>query len=123
MKIWLSGIYEFFLRYKNIWAEVWKIRKELDHPNRKKDESEFLPAHLELIETPVSKKPRLIAYLIMLFLVVAIVLASVSKVEIVATAPGKLTFSGRSKEIKRLKTPLYKKFSLKMGSLWKKGNY
>lgn len=52
MKIWLSGIYEFFLRYKNIWAEVWKIRKELDHPNRKKDESEFLPAHLELIENP-----------------------------------------------------------------------
>lgn len=55
MKMWISGIYEFFLRYKNIWMEVWKIRKELDHPNRKKDENEFLPAHLELIETPVSK--------------------------------------------------------------------
>lgn len=121
MKIWLSGIYEFFLRYKNIWAEVWKIRKELDHPNRKKDESEFLPAHLELIETPVSKKPRLIAYLIMLFLVVAIVLASVSKVEIVATAPGKLTFSGRSKEIKPIENAIVQEIFVKDGQFVEKG--
>lgn len=121
MKIWLSGIYEFFLRYKNIWVEVWKIRKELDHPNRKKDESEFLPAHLELIETPVSKKPRLIAYLIMLFLAVAIVLASVSKVEIVATAPGKLTFSGRSKEIKPIENTIVQEIFVKDGQFVEKG--
>lgn len=121
MKIWLSGIYEFFLRYKNIWVEVWKIRKELDHPNRKKDESEFLPAHLELIETPVSKKPRLIAYLIMLFLALAIILASVGKVEIVATATGKLAFSGRSKEIKPIENAIVENIFVKDGQFVEKG--
>lgn len=43
----------------------------------KKDENEFLPAHLELIETPVSKRPRLITYLIMLFLLLAIIISNV----------------------------------------------
>ncbi|EXI62751.1 hemolysin D [Mannheimia granulomatis] len=121
MKIWISGIYEFFLRYKNVWKEVWKIRKELDHPDRKKDESEFLPAHLELIETPVSKKPRLIAYLIMLFLALAIIIASVGKVEIVATATGKLAFSGRSKEIKPIENAIVKEIFVKDGQFVEEG--
>lgn len=121
MKMWISGLYEFFLRYKNIWMEVWKIRKELDHPNRKKDENEFLPAHLELIETPVSKKPRLIAYLIMLFLALAILLASIGKVEIVATAPGKLAFSGRSKEIKPIENAIVENIFVQDGQFVEKG--
>lgn len=54
MKTWLMGFSEFLLRYKLVWSETWKIRKQLDTPVREKDENEFLPAHLELIETPVS---------------------------------------------------------------------
>lgn len=51
MKTWLMGFSEFLLRYKLVWSETWKIRKQLDTPVREKDENEFLPAHLELIET------------------------------------------------------------------------
>lgn len=55
MKLWINGLIDFFRHYCHIWHEVWKTRKQLDTPIRQKDENEFLPAHLELIETPVSK--------------------------------------------------------------------
>ncbi|MBH5326246.1 HlyD family type I secretion periplasmic adaptor subunit [Salmonella enterica] len=121
MKIWLTGIYEFFLRYKLVWSDTWKVRKQLDVPAREKDENEFLPAHLELIETPVSKLPRLVAYLIMVFLVVAIILSVLGKVEIVATANGKLALSGRSKEIKPIENSIVKDILVTEGELVKRG--
>ncbi|MBW5840058.1 HlyD family type I secretion periplasmic adaptor subunit [Yersinia enterocolitica] len=122
MKIWLMGFYEFLLRYKLVWRETWKIRHKLDTPVREKDENEFLPAHLELIETPVSKRPRLIAYFIMAFLAIAIVLSVLGKVEIIATANGKLTLSGRSKEIKPIENSIVKEIMVKEGELVKKGH-
>ncbi|WP_080525124.1 HlyD family type I secretion periplasmic adaptor subunit [Vibrio parahaemolyticus] len=121
MKTWFMGLYAFLLRYKIVWSETWKIRHQLDAPVREKDENEFLPAHLELIETPVSKKPRLIAYFIMAFLLIAIVLSIVGKVEIVATANGKLTSSGRSKEIKPIENSIVKEILVKEGEYVKKG--
>ncbi|ABY69900.1 HlyD family type I secretion periplasmic adaptor subunit [Actinobacillus pleuropneumoniae] len=121
MKLWILGLGEFFQRYRNIWREIWKIRKQLDTPARQKDENEFLPAHLELIETPISKKPRLIAYLIMLFLFLAIVISIISKVEIVASATGKLVFSGHSKEIKPIENALVKDIFVKDGQFVEKG--
>nr|WP_276328384.1 hemolysin activation protein [Morganella morganii] len=109
MNTWLMGIRDFLARYKLVWSETWNIRHQLDTPVREKDESEFLPAHLELIETPVSKRPRLVAYFIMAFLSIAIILSILGKVEIVATANGKLTLSGRSKEIKPIENSIVKK--------------
>lgn len=122
MKAWLMVFYEFLLRYKLVWSETWKIRQQLDTPVREKDETEFLPAHLELIDTPVSKYPRLIAYLIMTFLVIAIVLSILGKVEIVATANGKLTLSGRSKEIKPIENSMVKDIMVTEGQSVKKGH-
>lgn len=121
MKTWFMGLWEFLQRYKTVWSEVWKIRHQLDTPDRESDESEFLPAHLELIETPVSKKPRLVAYLIMLFLFLALVISIVSHVEIVASASGKLTFSGRSKEIKPIENALVKEIFVQDGQFVQKG--
>lgn len=122
MKNGLIGLYDYFLRYKSVWKEAWRIRKQLDTPPRERDENEFLPAHLELIETPVSKKTRLVAYFIMLFLLLAIILAIVGKVEIVASASGKLTLSGRSKEIKPIENAIVKDILIKEGDLVKQGD-
>lgn len=122
MKTWLMGFYEFLLRYKTVWSETWKIRQQLDTPQREKDENEFLPAHLELIDTPVSRRPRLIAYFIISFLVIAVILSVLGKVEIVATANGKLTLSGRSKEIKPIENSIVKEIMVKEGQVVKKGH-
>ncbi|OQP25249.1 hemolysin D, partial [Morganella morganii] len=122
MNTWLMGIRDFLARYKLVWSETWNIRHQLDTPVREKDESEFLPAHLELIETPVSKRPRLVAYFIMAFLSIAIILSILGKVEIVATANGKLTLSGRSKEIKPIENSIVKKIMVSEGDFVKKGD-
>ena len=54
---WLA-FREFVKKYTSIWKEIWSVREQLDPPIRHKDEREFLPAHLELTEPPVSSAPK-----------------------------------------------------------------
>ena len=68
------------------------------------DESEFLPAALEIIETPPSPAARMISGSIMLFLVIALLWAIVGSVDIIATAPGKIIPTGRTKIIQPLES-------------------
>src|SRR5262245_8024459 len=68
----------------------------------RRDEREFLPAALEVLETPASPVGRAIAATIMLFAVVAIAWATFGYVDIVATAQGKVVPTGRTKTIQPL---------------------
>ncbi|HFS4511683.1 TPA: hypothetical protein ACHY6Y_005069, partial [Escherichia coli] len=53
MRFYMKGLWDLVCRYKTVFSDIWKIRHTLDAPVREKDEYAFLPAHLELIETPV----------------------------------------------------------------------
>src|SRR5437899_39932 len=64
---------------------------------RREDELAFLAAALEIVETPPSPIGRAIGATIMAVFVLALAWASFGKVDIVATAPGKVIPSGRSK--------------------------
>ncbi|EIH6654723.1 HlyD family type I secretion periplasmic adaptor subunit, partial [Escherichia coli] len=55
MRFYMKSLWDLICRYKAVFSDVWKIRHTLDAPVREKDEYAFLPAHLELIETPVSR--------------------------------------------------------------------
>ncbi len=67
-------------------------------PNaRDADELEFLPAALEIIETPASPAGRRIAGLIAAAAITAIVWASIAQVDILISAPGRIVPVGRSK--------------------------
>ena len=55
-----------------------------------RDEREFLPAALEVIETPASPVGRLLGLLIILFFCVALAWSILGRVDIIATAPGRL---------------------------------
>src|SRR5579862_9806366 len=68
-------------------------------PVRDQEEREFLPAALEIIETPASPLGRAIAATIILFFVIAIVWASIGRVDIIATAPGRVIPAGGTKII------------------------
>src|SRR5580658_4363825 len=57
-------------------------------------ESEFLPAALEIIETPASPVGRAIAVTIILFFVVALAWASLGSVDVIATAQGRIVPTG-----------------------------
>jgi len=70
-------------------------------PSRR-DELEFLPAALEIIETPAGPLGRAIGAAILAFVVIAIAWACLGHVDIIATAQGKVIPVGRIKVIQPL---------------------
>jgi hemolysin D len=72
---------------------------------RKQDTArQFLPAALEILETPASPVGRAIGATIILFFVIAIVWTVFGHVDIIATASGKIVPTGRTKTIQPLET-------------------
>ncbi|MBF7683989.1 HlyD family type I secretion periplasmic adaptor subunit [Acinetobacter sp. B5B] len=113
---------DFIQRYVKIWKQVWAIRDQLDPPKRDKDEREFLPAHLELTETPLSAAPKVAARLIMVFALLTLCWSLIGKFDIVATAQGKTSLGGRSKTIQSLETAVVDKINVHDGQMVKKGD-
>jgi hemolysin D len=62
-------------------------------------EREFLPAALEIIETPASPAGRSIGLIIVVAAITAVTWASLAKIDIVTSAPGRIIMVGRSKII------------------------
>lgn len=71
--------------------------KLLRVPRRTRDEREFLPAALEIVDTPPSPVGRAIGLTIIAVAVVAIIWACVGQVDIVATASGRIVPQGKTK--------------------------
>src|SRR6266851_2254245 len=65
----------------------------------RQDELAFLPAALEIVETPPSPIGRAISLTIVAAFCVALAWTSIGHVDIVAVAPGKIVSSGRTKVI------------------------
>jgi membrane fusion protein, hemolysin D len=68
----------------------------------RQEQLEFLPAALEIVETPVSPVGHAMAGLIMLLFAIAIGWATFGHVDVIATATGKVVPTGRSKVIQPL---------------------
>lgn len=71
---------------------------------KNKEDLEFLPAALEIQETPPLPMSRYILLAIMLFFTIAIIWASIGEVDIVGVAQGKIIPSGKVKIIQPLET-------------------
>jgi hemolysin D len=71
---------------------------------RSAEELAFLPAALEIVETPPSPVGRAIGFSIVAVLAVGLIWACIGTVDIVAIAPGKLIPSGRTKTIQPFET-------------------
>jgi hemolysin D len=67
-------------------------------------ERAFLPAALEIVETPASPSVRLTGFIICAFLVTAATWGSFGQVDLIATAPGKVVPVGRTKEVQAFET-------------------
>jgi hemolysin D len=82
---------------------------------RQSSEREFLPAALEIIETPVSPAGRIMMAAVGLLLVIAVIWASVSHIDIVATANGRVIPSGQIKLIQPLQIGVVKRIAVSDG--------
>ncbi|MBZ9797252.1 HlyD family type I secretion periplasmic adaptor subunit [Mesorhizobium sp. ES1-4] len=90
---------------------------------RRRDyETAFLPAALEVMETPPSPIGRAIGATIIAFFCLALTWATVGKVDIVATAPGRIVPDDRVKVIQPFETGVVRAIHVRDGALVKAGD-
>ena len=82
---------------------------------------EFLPATLELQETPASPVGRAIIWFIILFFSIAVAWAFIGEVDIVSVAHGKIVPSGQVKVVQPLETGVVRRILVEEGQLVEAG--
>ncbi len=122
MKHLIEAGKEFVGRYRQAFGAAWSIRDQLDPPRRSEDELAFLPARLELVESPTSPLARWTMRTIVAFFVVALSWAIIGKLDIVAVAPGKTIVSSRTKVIQPVETAVIRKILVRDGQVVKQGD-
>ncbi len=122
MSIRLHAFLDLLRRYRSVWAAAWKIRHQLDGPAKLEYELAFQPAHLELVETPVHPAPRWTARLIMLLAAAVVLIACFAKLDIVATASGKLVPNAKVKIIQPAITGVVREIAVQDGQRIKAGD-
>jgi hemolysin D len=108
MGIRADAFMDLLRRYGAVFRHAWRHRKELDPPQRRSHEAEFLPAALALQETPAHPAPRIAMWLILTFALIALLWAVVGRVDVVATAVGKIIPNDRTKIIQPLEAAVVK---------------
>lgn len=98
-RLHLSAWHDLAIRYIAAFQRAWSLRKLMDGPSYQRDEAEFLAAALALQRTPPSPAPRAAIWLISGFALLALIWAIFGKVDVVASAVGKVVPSGLSKPI------------------------
>lgn len=83
----LAALGEVCRRHVQVWRMAWGERGALAPMHRTSHELAFLPAHLELTETPLSPAPRVSAWIIMGLFCVAMLWACLGRLDMVAVAP------------------------------------
>ncbi|WP_324658479.1 HlyD family type I secretion periplasmic adaptor subunit [Burkholderia thailandensis] len=90
---------ELWGRYREVFSHAWQHRCARSVPDVNADEAEFLPAALSLQAQPVSPAGRLGARVLIALILLALLWSVFGKVDIVATATGKIIPSNRTKTI------------------------
>jgi hemolysin D len=89
---------------------------------RHRDELEFLPAALEIVETPPSPLGRATALIIAVVFGAAVAWACLGQVDIIASAHGKIVPSGRTKLIQPFETSWVRAIHVRDGDVVKEGD-
>ena len=110
-----DALREFAARYARVIRESWAQRKAMDPVQRSAQELEFLPAHLELIETPVSPASRWVMRTLIALFCVALAWACLGKLDIVAVATGKTVSTGRTKIVQPLEPGVVRRILVRDG--------
>ncbi|MDE2154859.1 MAG: HlyD family type I secretion periplasmic adaptor subunit [Xanthomonadaceae bacterium] len=121
MTMRMQAFVDVLRRYAAVSRAAWSDRKRLVPVERTAQELAFLPAQLELMDTPVSPAPRWSARIIMLLFGLAVLWACVGRLDIVAVAPGKIVPSGRTKVIQPSETSVVHRILVRDGQTVKKG--
>jgi len=118
----MSARRDLFKRYRRAWQAAWKQRKTMDAPKRERHEIEFLPAALALQDNPIHPAPRLIQWSLLAFATLALLWACLGRMDIVASASGRVVPSGKSKLIQPSSSAVVKAIHVQDGQPVKQGD-
>ena len=107
---------------KSAKAAVAVMTNILAWEHRERDEFAFLPAALEIVETPPSPIGRAIGATIIALFCVALIWATIGHVDIVTSASGKVVPSGRVKLIQPFETSVVRAIRVRDGQSVKTGD-
>ena len=109
-------------RHLDAWRTAWAEAKRQEPVNMPKGkELEFLPAVLEVQNTPPSPAGRWVGGVIIGIFTVAVLWATFGHIDIIATAQGKIVPSDRSKVVQPLESAVIKAIHVHEGSRVKQG--
>jgi hemolysin D len=108
-------------RHWRVLRESWQAQNLADAAYKERDEYEFLPAALEIIETPASPGLRRLMLITCAMLVLALLWASIGKIDIVAVAAGKTVPAGNVKIIQPIEIGAVRAIHVHNGQTVRKG--
>lgn len=117
-----DAVKEFLAHYGQAFSASWKVRSQLDPPKRSDDELAFLPAQLELIESPASPAARWTMRIVMALFCVALLWSIFGKLDIVAVAAGKTVVNSRTKVIQTTETAVVRRILVRDGQTVRRGD-
>lgn len=89
----------FFAKHWTVLKESLALERKREQTLRQREETDFLPAVLEVLETPPNPLGRVILWSLLGFVAIAIVWACLGHIDVVAAAQGKVIPRGRVKII------------------------
>ena len=108
-------------RYREAFSSAWARRHKDKGVRRKPGESDFLPAVLEVQESPPSPLARTTVYVILSFFIIAILWMTFGKTDIVVTAPGKIIPDERIKVVQAAEGGVVRKILVSDGDHVREG--
>jgi hemolysin D len=87
----------FLQRHWQVFRESLRLEKQREASATPREQTDFLPAVLEVLETPPNPLGRALLWCLLAFVAIAIVWASLGHIDVVASAQGKIIPRGRVK--------------------------
>jgi len=105
----------------DVLQDAWSNRAALGDGAQQRELAAFLPAALEIQESPPNPITRWLAWSLVVLFTLAVIWASFGKVDIVASAEGKIIPSSRVKQIQPLQKAAVQKILVTEGQTVRKG--
>lgn len=112
---------ELILRYGRVLKASWRDRGNSRRASRTPLERQFLPAALEIIDTPPPALPRAIMWAILAAAAFTVAWSYFGQVDVVAVAPGKVIAADKTKVIQPAETAVVKRIHVADGQQVKAG--
>jgi len=108
-------------RYMRVFWASWRARDELAATARTPLERQFLPAALEILDTPAPALPRTVIWTIVFALVCTLAWATIGRIDEIAVASGKVIAADKTKVIQPAETAVVKRILVADGQVVRAG--